>query len=224
MGVLLGLGNVQLADPGLGEHFRECFRDLLLPKHDVARDVGCVARHRRQVDAGSEQGARELSGTIGPEVEEDDRVARLDPRRALDHGRLDELVGDPGLVARPDRVERARGARPDAEHQRVHRLLRPVVAVVAVHRPVAAGDRRDPVLRQRREVLERRVRRDVAPVGERVDPGVLGRELEERAEVVDVRVDAALRDEPDQVNAPAARERRLQRLVLAERAVGRRPC
>ncbi len=179
-----------------------------------------VARHRRQLDPGSQQGARELAGPVGPEVEVDHRVAGLDPRRALDHGRLDELVGNSRLVARPDRVERGVGVRAEPEHQGVHRLLRPLVAVVAIHGPVSARDRRDPVLRQGGEVFERCVRRDVTTVGEGVNPGVRGREREEGSEVVDVRMDAALRHEPDQVDAPATREGRLQRLVLAERAVG----
>ena len=53
------------------------------------------------------------------------------------------------------------------------------------------------------------------------------RELEQRAHVVDVRVDAAVRDEPEQVDVavPLARapERRDERLVLEEAAVPDRP-
>ena len=47
--------------------------------------------------------------------------------------------------------------------------------------------------------------------------------LEQRAQVVDVRVDATVRDEPEQMDVPAALtrtcERRDERLVLGERAV-----
>ena len=64
------------------------------------------------------------------------------------------------------------------------------------------------------------MRRDVAAVRERVDPGLLGREAEQRPQVVDVRVDAAVGDEPEQVDAVAALERRAEeRRVLEERAV-----
>ena len=63
------------------------------------------------------------------------------------------------------------------------------------------------------------MRRDVAPVGERVDPRLLRRELEQRLEVVDVRVDAAVRDEAEQVDVLAAFERAAEDGVLEERAV-----
>ena len=46
--------------PALDEHLGERVRDRLLREHDVRVDVLAVARHRRQVDAGVEQRAREL--------------------------------------------------------------------------------------------------------------------------------------------------------------------
>ena len=64
------------------------------------------------------------------------------------------------------------------------------------------------------------MRRDVAAVGERVDPGVRRREGKQGAQVVEVRVDAAAGDEPEEVDAAAARERRLQDRVRGQRAVG----
>ena len=95
-------------------------------------------------------------------------------------------------------------------------LFGPVPAPVAVHRVVTPDDRRDPLGRQQREVLDGRGRRDVAPVREGVDPGALPhplrpRELEQREQMVDVRVHAAVRDEPEQVHVPAARPRSLER-------------
>src|SRR5580765_7779620 len=63
------------------------------------------------------------------------------------------------------------------------------------------------------------MRRNVAAVGECVDPGLLGRELEQRAHVVEVRVDTAARDEAEQMRALAALEGCLQHGVLEEGAV-----
>ena len=99
------------------------------------------------------------------------------------------------------------------------RFLCPIPTVVAIHRVVPAGDGRDAVDGQLGEVVDRGVRRDVAAVGERVDPRLLRRELHERLDVVDVRVDAAVRDEAEQVDVLAALERAEQRGVLEERAV-----
>ena len=72
------------------------------------------------------------------------------------------------------------------------------------------------------------MRRHVAAVRERVDPCPLGHvlalgELEERLQVVDVGMDAALGDEAEQVDVPAALaspvERGAESLVLVERSV-----
>ena len=85
-------------------------------------------------------------------------------------------------------------------------LVRSVPTLVAVHRVVAARDGGDPVGRQLGEVVDGRGRRDVAAVGERVDPRLLGSEAEQGFQVVDVRMDAAVGDEPEQVRALAALE------------------
>ena len=120
----------------------------------------------------------------------------------------------------------ARGA--GAESDRVERLLRPLPALVAVHRVVAADDGREPFGRQLGEVGHGRMRRDVPAVGERVNPGPLlhalsARKLEQRLQVVEMRVDAALRDEAEQVDVaaalPGALERGQERWVLVEGAV-----
>ena len=103
MRVLLGLGAVELASAVRGEHLGERVRDLLLLEDDRAVEVVAVAGHRRQVDAGLEQLLRELAGAVGPEVEEDRRVAGLDPRPSLEEHRLDELVGDARVVCSPAR-------------------------------------------------------------------------------------------------------------------------
>src|SRR5262245_31947919 len=52
-----------------------------------------------------------------------------------------------------------------------------------------------------------------------MDPRALGRKTEQRLQVVDVGVHAAVRDEPQQVDVAALSERGPQRRVLEERAV-----
>ncbi len=73
------------------------------------------------------------------------------------------------------------------------------------------------------------MRRHVATVGEGVDPRAVGHplapgELEQGAEMIDVGVDAAVGDEPEQVHVAVAlagaTEHAEQRLVVEERAVG----
>ena len=100
--------------------------------------------------------------------------------------------------------------------------------MVTVHRVVAADDGRDPVGRERVEVRRARLGRDVAAVGERMDPRRLGhpgarRDIEKRAEMIDVRVDAAGRHEAEQMHRPTPRpgaaERAGERIVLEERSV-----
>ncbi len=114
---------------------------------------------------------------------------------------------------------------------RIERKLCPLPPLVAVHRVVAARDGRDALGGKLREVLGCRVRRDVPPVGERVDPRAVRhafplRELEQRLDVLDVRVHAAVRNETQQMHvSPAllrAPERGDERLVLVEAAVGDR--
>ncbi len=209
----------------LGQHLR----DGLLREGDGEVEVVAVVRHRRQVDAEPAELLRQLPRPVGTEVEEDRGVpGRVEPRAAVDHDGDDELVGHAGVVARLHRGDRVGGVRAVADDDRVESELGPVPALVAVHRVVAARDGRDPVRGQRREVVDGRVRRDVAPVGERVDPRPVGhplplRQLEQRKDVGDVRVDAAGRDEPEQVHVAAALarapERRDERLVLEEGAV-----
>ena len=73
-------------------------------------------------------------------------------RPAAEDGRDDELVGDPGRVARADRLDRIGGLDTLAVDDRVEGELRPLPALVAVHRVVAAGDGGDPLGRELGEV------------------------------------------------------------------------
>ena len=113
--------------------------------------------------------------------------------------------------------------------------LRAVPAPVAVHRVVAAGDRGHAAARLAQPALRlghvgrARVRRGVAPVGERVqhDVGHLRprRELDAGVQVVEAGVHAALRHQAEQVQPPAGAARLadlLQHGVVEERPVGDR--
>ena len=219
MRVLLRLGAVQLAEAVLGQHLGQRLCHLLLLEDDRAVEVVAVTGHRRQVEAGLEQALRELARAVRPEVEEDHRVAGLDPGAAGEMRGLDELVRDACVVLRlhvGDGVDRRAGLAGD---DRVVGALGALPALVAVHRVVAAGDARDPLGGELGEVVDGRVRRDVAAVGEGVDPRFFRREAEQCAQVVDVRVDAAVRDEAEQVDVPATLEGAAQHRILEERAV-----
>ena len=213
--------------PALREHLGERVLDALLLERDGAREVRAVAGHRRQVDPGLEQPLRELARTVGPEVEEDRRVpGRVEARPPGEDDRLDELVGDPALVARAHCCNGVIGDVALPLDDGRERAIRAIPALVAVHRVVTAADRRDPLGREPRQVVRGGVRRDVATVGERVDPRVpvhalpLG-EREQRTQMVDVRVDSARGDEPEQVDVAAVVARALHRgdegRVLEER-------
>ncbi len=132
------------------------------------------------------------------------------------------------LVARFHGGHRIDGVLAFSTHDRRERAVGALPAAVAIHRVVAAADRGDPSHGKLREIARRRRGRDVTPVGERMDPRALGHALdlghrEERTEVVDVGVNAAVGDEPEEMQVAAtlarASERREQRLVPRERAV-----
>ena len=97
--VLLRLGGVELADAVLAQHLGERPLDDVLGERDGEREVVAVARHRREVDAELAELLGELAAPVGAEVEEDRGVGRrVEPRPALDDGRLDELVRDTRVV------------------------------------------------------------------------------------------------------------------------------
>ena len=176
-------------------------------------------RHRGEVEALVEQLLRELAGAVRAKVEEDRGVVLAEPRPAVEDDRLDELVRDVTLVACADGGDRILGVLAVALDDRVVGALGALPAAVAVHRVVAADDGRDPVGRELGEVLCGRVRRDVAAVGEGMNPGSLGGELEQCLEVVHVRVDAAVGHEPQQVDVAALREGGPDGRVFLERPV-----
>ncbi len=227
MRVLLRLGHVQLRPPALRERRRQ--RHLRPRRREGHRVVPVlvVLRERRQPD-GLELAelGRELARAVGPEVEEDRRVAVADPSLVAHQRGLDELVGLVALVRGAHRL--LAGGRRElglALHDRVVGELGAVPALVAVHRVVAARDgghaRAAPGLHLR-EVAHPAVGARVAAVGEGVDHDVrhvLARgEVDERPQVVHARVHAAVRHQPEQVEAVGVAGGP-QRLVLEERAV-----
>ena len=191
--VLLGLRRVELADAVGREHLGEHVLDLLIPEDDREVEVVPVAGHCRQVDAALTELLGELPRAIGAEVEEDRGVASgIEARTAVDDGGLDELVRNSAVVARLDGGDRILGLLALPLDDGAERAFGAIPAVVAVHRVVAARDGRDAVGRQLGEIVHCRMRRDVTSVGERMDPRLLRRDPQQGAEMIDVRVNAAV--------------------------------
>ncbi len=92
-----------------------------------------------------EEALRELARAVRPEVEEDGRVVRSEPRTPVEHDGLDELVGHAALVARTNRRDGIVRVVALAATDRGERAVRPLPALVPVHGVVAAADRRDPL-------------------------------------------------------------------------------
>ena len=163
-----------------------------------------------------------LTHPVRPEVEEERGIALAEAAGAAgEHVRLDELVGDTCLVARGHGSGRGRGAQSDGLDDARSGALGAIVAAVPIHRPVAAlhrrkADRRPaPLSLERLEQGRALGRGHVAAIGERVHPDAIDAVRDggacDRAQVVDVRVDAPIRDQPEQVQRstvqPAPRHR-----------------
>ena len=229
MGVLLGLGGVQLLQAvlgndvgqdllreGLGEGNLDVERRVVLGNRDEVRQGNLLALEAVKALVGEDAG--HLAGTVGAEVEEDHRVAGS---HALVVGgkRLDELVAARVLlVVGLNALDRAgvHGGRRDDD---VVGALDALPAVVAVHGPVAARHGGDAGVDAGlgRQVLEEvaelghvagtGLRVDVAAVHEGVDANALdaalGGHLGERLDVAHVRVHAARAHEAHEVQGLA---------------------
>jgi hypothetical protein len=173
-----------------------------------ARKLGLCAGPLAEARLGER--AHELAHAVGAEVEAQHAVGRgVDAGLRADERRLDELVGLAALVGVAHGLLAALGAvrRPPVDEQLV-RAPRAVPAAVAVHRPVAPDDRPDAGPLGGVELGQEGgagVRQRVAAVGERVHDDVLraelARERDQRAQVRERGVHAAVGDEPDQVHA-----------------------
>ena len=209
------------------EHHRQVERPVV-HRHRRVVHVAAVGT-REAVEVVERDRPRELPGAVGAEVEEHDRVAvahRAD--RVLvgvdDDDRLDELVGDTGFVRGLERLDRrGRALLGDAFDDRVVAQLDPLPPLVAVHRVVAAGDRGDAAGAglvehglQLPEVADAAGRRGVAAVGDHVDEHprhALARgHLDQRVQVLLAAVDAAVREQADEV----------QRVLAVDAAIHRR--
>src|SRR5262249_58274423 len=110
----------------------------------------------RQVDTRFEQFLRELARAVRAEVEKNGAVTGgIEPWTVRDHDWFDELIRDSLLITTPNGVDRILGLRADTADDRVDRAVRPVPALVPVHRVVAPGNGRDAVGRKLGEIAER---------------------------------------------------------------------
>ena len=253
MRVLLGLGDVELAPADVRDGLRERVGDLGRER-DADRQSGLVLGHRDDQHAARERAVgraiegrevgvrermRELARSVGAVVAVDERIAvadgAVDP---IDDGGLDELVVLAPFVRRLDGCERGRSLQSHAVDDRVVAALRPVPALVAVHRVVAATDARDarvrvdlgePRLEVRHEHV-RRSRRRVPAVEQGVNADLghaaAGREIGDGHEMAVGGVDAAGPDQAQEVESAAGSGRPIggleQRGPPEERAVVKR--
>ena len=154
MSVLLGLGDVQLLQTAIGQHFGEHVGHGLGPKGDRQGELLLVAGHRHErharrlrsaVELGKrllEEGACELAGTVGTKVEEQADVAVAHPvlvARA-DHRRSHELVGLAALVSGGHGGLRPARLLAPTVDERVVGQLDAFPSGVAVHGVVAPSD------------------------------------------------------------------------------------
>jgi len=171
--VLLRLRDPQVRDAAFAEHLPEHVDEPVHGEDDGKRELRRVGGHRRDAhvrDAAAGEAVErrlrkrlaDLANAVRAEVEDEERVALFDARarRArllLHHDRQDELVGLSRRIRILHGGDGIARRRPFAQHHRRPRLLRAIPAAIAVHRVVAADDRRDArALHSREARLERR--------------------------------------------------------------------
>ncbi|MNS83772.1 hypothetical protein D3C72_1175740 [compost metagenome] len=221
VGVLLGLGGMELPHALVGEHRGQVVDELLgrvghrqpeavlvLGQADEAHQRGHAALET--LELGVRDGLGDLAGPVRAEVEEDHAVAVFDAARGVEHHGHQELVVDALLVGAGDRLVRVVGrAALRVDHGAVGELgALPVL--VAVHGVVAPRDRGDLAQADLPEHLlgageeaAGTPGRGVAAVEERMDIDPLDAALtghaHEREHVLDRAVHAAVRDQPEEV-------------------------
>ena len=147
--VLLGLGRVELPCAGAAEHLGERVRDDLLRRRRPASGcpprTGSSSSGRRRARAAGATSCRPRSGR---KLKRTAVSRRVEARAAREHDGLDELVGDPARRSSLARPRPVGGVLADAVEDRGERAIGALPALVAVHRVVAADDRRDAVGRE----------------------------------------------------------------------------
>ena len=178
------------------------------------------------LEIGFDEGASGFAGAVGAEIKENHGVIVANHRardcgfagRGFrgDDGGNDKFVGDAFFVARADGGDGIGEFRIGvALNHGTVRFFDTLPAVVAVHGVVAAddgGDLADAVfahlLFERAKEINTAIRRSVAAVHEAVDENALdlifAGHAQQRVEMFDVRVDAAIADEAEQVQLARA--------------------
>ena len=223
--VLLRFSDAELREAVVLDDLAERLVDVLRRKSDRCIHAVLVLGERSErdleilialeaVERLVDERMRELASTIRAEVEEDGAVAILHALIALDDERHDELVVDAVLVACLEAGYRVICYDALCMSDGLIGLLLAVPAMIAVHRVVAASDRRNladaDLLALRLELLEVRLcalRRHIAAIEEGVDVDVLDAlllcHLEKCVEVALVAVYAARGNEAEQVDCTA---------------------
>ena len=244
--VLLGFGDAQLRQAGIGKHFAEGVSQVIRRERHRCRQLGVIlgqadeARQRRAtrseaVERRQYEGRGQLARTIGTEIHEHHRVAIAHRLSAINDRGGDELVV---LATRIRRLQRGNAARrmlfaARLDH-RVPRTLHAVPALVAIHRVIAATHRCDACVAQLlaarlqgQQAGFGRLRWRVATVQERMHrhtchPRALG-QFQHREDVRFMAVHAAGREQAHHVQGAAARihrrARRIQFAVVEEAGV-----
>ena len=152
MGVFFRLGDAQLGHAQLAQVLAKDILQLFVGEgHGDVGHRGVVLRGADIVNGqeaalaldlpkvGVDQGAGHLSGPVGAEVHEDDAVAFFDAAALGADHRLEEFVGDPGVVRGLDGLAGVLSEGGAAARQGVISPLEALPAAVPVHGVVAAG-------------------------------------------------------------------------------------
>ena len=200
------------------EHHRRVEGRVVLGHLQVAdlREIGA----REALEVGVQHDLAELPRAVAAEVEEENAVAVGDERPRFLHAdeRGHELVGFLLRVLALHRGHDVVGVGPLAEENQLPRELDALPAVVAVHRVVAADDRRDfaradflQLGLKLGQVMLAAGRRGVAAIEERVDENLVRRDarvlrdLDQRVEMFLAGMDAAVGKQAPEMQRAVAR-------------------
>ena len=226
VGILLGLGCVELLESLGADILAKGIGDVLLGEDDVHALERCVVgSHAVVLESGDglhsllghvllSEHLSELLGAVVAEVDEDNHVALLDGSVNLGIvDRLDELVGNAFLVAFLHSLHHALGLLSLALYEQVVSLFHTVPTLVAVHGIETSHDGSDVsivLLTHLRELLDKAdaaLRVGVASVHETVDESlcqtILLAYLHEFEQVVERRVNTTVRCKSHEVKALA---------------------